>query len=395
MGLEALAEAIDGLDGSCDAASVKRLLWLRDRLEAKVIDVVIGFDRDCGWAFEGAGSLQAWLRTEAGCSDRDANRITDTARKLAQLLEVHGAWRRGEVTGGQVDLVMYAASSKRLPVLVQIDAAIAENLAGASIVETKRMMSRLAAMVDDIVDDGSEGGGAEQRANRLHLSQTLDGRWKLTGDLSAECGEMFDAALRLAATNDPECQQPPSERLGDAVGTLSGFVLDNHRRDDVAAPRPGQRRNRPHLHVVINPDGSAETDNGIRVPGGTVERLLCDAKVNTVAFADGHVLYYGRALRTASDAQFQALVVRDRHCRFPGCERRASWCSAHHVEFWEHGGLTDIDNLVLLCGEHHRRLHDQPGWRNKLLPDGTYEVTWPSGVTRCTRPPGIPGEGLF
>ena len=104
----------------------------------------------------------------------------------------------------------------------------------------------------------------------------------------------------------------------------------------------------------------------------------------------GHVLYYGRDVRTATDAQYQALVVRDRHCRFPGCERRPAWCSAHHVQFWDHGGGTDIDNLVLLCAEHHHRLHDQPGWTNKLLPDGTYEVTWPNGTTRSTRPPRHP-----
>ena len=170
--------------------------------------------------------------------------------------------------------------------------------------------------------------------------------------------------------------------------------MNNHDRDDLPAPRPGQRRNRPHVHVIIGADGRAETDNGIRIPNRVVERLLCDARVNTVRFHDGHVLYYGRERRTASDAQFQALVVRDRHCRYPGCERPASWCDAHHAHRWETGGGTDIDNLVLLCGEHHHKVH-QPGWHNKLLPDGTYEVTWPSGTTRSTRPPGDPGSQLF
>ena len=247
-------------------------------------------DRDCGWAFDGAGSLQSWLRTEAGYSDRDAHRLADTARKPAQMVETHTAWRRGDFTGGQVDLVVMAASRKRLPVFVTLDAKIVEVLTGADITETKAAIRRLSGLIDDIVDDGSGGNNPEVRGNRVHLSQTLDGRWKLSGDLDAETGDLLDTALRLAAPNDPEPDRSIPERHGDAVGTLAGYFLGNHDRDDVAAPRPVAPLPRPHVHVIIGPDGRAETDNGIRIPGSVVERLLCDARVNTVRFRDGHVL---------------------------------------------------------------------------------------------------------
>jgi hypothetical protein len=84
---------------------------------------------------------------------------------------------------------------------------------------------------------------------------------------------------------------------------------------------------------------------------------------------------------------WRALVVRDRHCRFPGCDRPAHWTQAHHALAWDDGGFTDHDNLVLLCSRHHHRIH-RPGWKAKLHPDATLEVTGPDGMTRVTRPPG-------
>jgi hypothetical protein len=70
------------------------------------------------------------------------------------------------------------------------------------------------------------------------------------------------------------------------------------------------------------------------------------------------VLYLGRRRRTATRTQRAALLVRDRHCQFPGCTIDASRCDAHHVRHWELGGSTDLDNLVLLCGGHHHLVHE-------------------------------------
>lgn len=50
------------------------------------------------------------------------------------------------------------------------------------------------------------------------------------------------------------------------------------------------------------------------------------------------------------------LRLRDRTCRFPGCAATRH-LHAHHVEHWVDGGPTDLDNLVLLCGAHHRFVH--------------------------------------
>jgi predicted restriction endonuclease len=49
---------------------------------------------------------------------------------------------------------------------------------------------------------------------------------------------------------------------------------------------------------------------------------------------------------------------RDRHCTHPGCTA-TEFLDIHHVIPWEHGGPTDLANLALLCGHHHRWLHDR------------------------------------
>jgi hypothetical protein len=79
-------------------------------------------------------------------------------------------------------------------------------------------------------------------------------------------------------------------------------------------------------------------------------------------------------------------VLRDLGCRFPGCDRPAEWTEGHHIEHWEHGGTTCLQNLVLLCSRHHHLIHLK-GWHIKLLPHGTVEVTAPDGTTRTSDPP--------
>jgi predicted restriction endonuclease len=82
----------------------------------------------------------------------------------------------------------------------------------------------------------------------------------------------------------------------------------------------------------------------------------------------------------------KALVIRDEHCRFPGCDRPSVWCEGHHVVWVTEGGPTELANLLLVCSRHHHVLH-QPGWHAKLRPDGNLKVTDPNGIVRETSPP--------
>ena len=99
-----------------------------------------------------------------------------------------------------------------------------------------------------------------------------------------------------------------------------------------------------------------------------MRRLACDAGIlPAVLGTDSEVLDVGRTQRLVTAAIWKALVLRDRHCRFPGCRRLPIACDAHHLIHWADGGDTSMDNLVLLCRAHHTVIH-QTGWQVRLNP---------------------------
>ncbi|MGN6606199.1 MAG: HNH endonuclease signature motif containing protein, partial [Jatrophihabitans sp.] len=98
--------------------------------------------------------------------------------------------------------------------------------------------------------------------------------------------------------------------------------------------------------------------DGPALPRSVVERLACAGRVRTVVHdCDGTPLDVGRSHRLVTAKLFRALLERDRGCTHPGCGSRR-FLHAHHVRSWMHGGNTDLNNLLLLCGAHHRALHD-------------------------------------
>ncbi len=84
----------------------------------------------------------------------------------------------------------------------------------------------------------------------------------------------------------------------------------------------------------------------------------------------------------------RAVILRDRHCRYPGCRRRPAACQVHHVRSRKDGGSTALSDLVLLCPFHHLIAIHRWGWRLTLHPDGTTTATGPDGrVLHSHSPP--------
>jgi hypothetical protein len=73
------------------------------------------------------------------------------------------------------------------------------------------------------------------------------------------------------------------------------------------------------------------------------------------------------------------LEHRDGGCAFPGCDRPPAWCHAHHIVPWSKGGPTTLGNGVLLCGYHHRLVH-QGQWTVRLARDGLPEFVPPKWI---------------
>ncbi|HEY3261703.1 MAG TPA: HNH endonuclease signature motif containing protein, partial [Pseudonocardiaceae bacterium] len=53
----------------------------------------------------------------------------------------------------------------------------------------------------------------------------------------------------------------------------------------------------------------------------------------------------------------RAIELRDRSCRYAGCEVPAQHCDIHHKLPWAVGGPTDYHNGVLACRHHHTQAH--------------------------------------
>ncbi|HEY2044577.1 MAG TPA: DUF222 domain-containing protein, partial [Jatrophihabitans sp.] len=112
--------------------------------------------------------------------------------------------------------------------------------------------------------------------------------------------------------------------------------------------------------------GLAETSYGQLIPVGTALGLCREASLAfIVQDSHGAVLNYRRTRRLASPAQTRALYARDKHCTFPGCDTPPDWCQRHHVIPWWQGGQTDLNNLTLVCGHHHREFQ-AIGWQCEI-----------------------------
>ena len=108
----------------------------------------------------------------------------------------------------------------------------------------------------------------------------------------------------------------------------------------------------------VNRAEPAIADNGPLLHPETVRRLTCDgALVSVLEDDDGRVLNVGRKTRTIPPAIRRALTARDVHCQFPGCTQTRH-LDGHHLVHWAHGGVTSLDNLILLCRRHHRHVHE-------------------------------------
>jgi hypothetical protein len=168
----------------------------------------------------------------------------------------------------------------------------------------------------------------------------------------------------------------PSARMLDALTQMASDSLakdSDHDRATVLV--------HTQLTTLLEHAGSpqATLGDGALIPAGTtitnttLSRLTCDARIQLVIENNiGGVIGIGRTSRTIPPWLNRLVKARDKGCRFPQCQR-TQWLHVHHLKHWAHGGETDLDNLVTLCGYHHRLIHND-GWTIKGNPN--HQITW-------------------
>jgi Domain of unknown function (DUF222)/HNH endonuclease len=220
----------------------------------------------------------------------------------------------------------------------------------------------------------------EQVENRrLSLSSWIDGSMVLSGVLDAFGGAALRNALEpLARKSGQGDHRERERRLADALVELA---------------TGGQERSSlqvtSSVETLLGLAGASAADLEFSLPISTkaVERLACDCNVVRVLLdSDSVVIDVGRSKRIVSGPARRALNARDGSCRWPGCDRPASWSAAHHVVHWIKGGSTDLDNLILLCHRHHWMVHEG-SWQLVRVRDGRM-LAIPPSVTFGPRPKG-------
>jgi len=183
-------------------------------------------------------------------------------------------------------------------------------------------------------------------------------------------------------------QIPAHVWKADALRLMAETFLD-HRGEETGAGSASDR-----LQVVVHIDqailserqaaGEAGVPHRCELADGpalaldTARRLACDASVvGIVEGEEGEPLDIGRKTRSIPPAIARALRARDGGCRFPGCDR-TRFCQGHHIEHWGNGGETKLDNLITLCGFHHRLVHEG-GYGVRRTDDGLFVFTTPNG----------------
>ena len=106
-------------------------------------------------------------------------------------------------------------------------------------------------------------------------------------------------------------------------------------------------------------------DSHLPVTAGKLAEQLCEGGMVGILFDTNDsntIVNVGRDLRLFTRRQRTAMAARDGGCRFPGCRKPPSWCEAHHVRWWKRdGGLSNLDEGILLCRFHHMLIHNN-GW---------------------------------
>lgn len=212
----------------------------------------------------------------------------------------------------------------------------------------------------------------------------------LRGRLDAQGAALVRAALDpLAAPRPADAERPdrrsPATRRADALVEVARRALASgtvRGRDG----QPAQVVVTVGLRTLTDALGSATTADGQLISPALARRLACDAQlIPAVLGAEGAVLDVGRAQRLFSGARRRALVLRDRGCSFPDCDRPPDWCVGHHILRWYHGGSTSLDGGVLLCGHHHSVIH-RGHWIVRLADDGLPEFVPPPWIDPQRRP---------
>ena len=394
---------------------------------ARWLMLVAEYDSRMAWADWDCKSCAHWLAWRCGLGMRAAREHVRVARSLVELPQVRREFEQGRFSFSQVRALTRVATPENEGELVEV-----ARCAPATQLEGMVRAFRGALRAQEVKE-------AKRRQVTRHLTYYFDedGSFVIRGRLSPEEGAIVEKTLDSLAEGleeegcsaehlENEIANDVLEELGEkAFGATKTDTFDAramNERDEArqkffnaASSHDYARRradalvmmaeasltelahkkscsDRYQVLVHVNAEalvddtieGLSELSTGTAMATETVRRLLCESSIVSVVEEGGSILSVGRKTRSIPTAIKRALLVRDRHCRFPGCTNKA-WMDAHHIKHWVHGGHTELENLCLLCRAHHRAVHEY-GYDVKVV-DGNLVFYRPDGSVIAAPPP--------
>jgi hypothetical protein len=337
LAIDALDKSIVNLSARINASTYELLVLIRE------------FDERAGWLKWGLENCTQWLHWRCDLSRSAAREKVRVAHALKALPEISAAFSKGTLSYSKVRALTRVATAMNEASLLDF------------------ALSTTAARVEERCQQlRNAGPGALEAVNRAHARRALR-VWRDTGrgtltlnvELPLEAGELIcqalDKAVEAAGQEGPEFEAESwSAQQADALVAMARGYLSGGSEESAGTSTADA------YQVVIHVDGAALTGGEGRsdLAVESVKRVSCDGSVvPMVDGANGEPLNVGRKQRTVPAAVKRALWARDSGCSFPGCTH-TRFVDAHHIRHWADGGETSLENTMLLCGGHHRLVHE-------------------------------------
>lgn len=382
-------------------ATLEVVSALRAKLDG--LELAVVGELDAGATGQAALKEAGWASVKDYCTHVTGGRkgAGPSAVRLARQLEQFPPLLEVMQTGtlSRVKAQIVATAVDRLPCDLQLrDKALRflmEQAQRLSADDLERAGTHVLEVVDPEGVDAELERSLDRAERAAHLNRDLGLAFdRLGGGKGRFHGSKEDVLLLKTVLMSLAAPQPaePGSCGGDAGCTSSECKAGGHcgrdprdhgarmfdaliqlaRQAQTTGELPDCHGGVPQVVVTMDYDdlkqrvGEASTIQGEDVDPESVRRWACDADlIPGVLGRDGTILDVGRAQRLVTAAIWVALVLRDQHCAFPGCRRPPVMCHAHHIVHWIDGGATSLDNMVLLCGTHHRIIHGTP-WQVRL-----------------------------
>jgi hypothetical protein len=343
-------------------ARTESLLSARSRLDAEIARSLQVMDARDVTVHECGRTVRSWLVEEQRLAREDATRRMLVARATPFHPELTAAMATGELSHEHARLIL--GCLRRLPGEWAV-------VAESELIEASRRVdpTSLGQLCRELRVRSCADEDAEALAQRMYderwltMSTTFEGMVHLEGMLDPESGATVAAALGpMLVRAGADDTRLAAQRRADALVELA-------RRALAAGALPDHGGDRPQVVVTIPwtelRDGIAAGQpsraslNGVPITPSIARRIACDAGIlPAVLGADGEILDLGRSQRLFSKAQRRAAALRDGGCVFPDCQAHLERCQLHHLDFWEHGGRSDLHNSAYLCAFHHWLVHN-------------------------------------